>query len=150
MKKTISRYQSRLWKYFRNTFLIVGTYFSGLLALEISFPLVLWISLEATLRYFPRWLQMAIFIFLGLQIDWWQQWSLGTGLILISAIWLGLLVGRSLKQGELFFLWQMSLFLAYMLVMMRIIPTLTTNFVIFQVGLYSATLLIRLFAGKRV
>jgi len=153
MKQTmssISRYQTRIWKYFRNTFLVVGTYFSGLVALEIAFPLVLWLSLEAILRYFPRWLQIGTFVFLGLQIDWWLQWPLGTGLVLICLVWLGLLIGRSIKQGEVFFLWQMTLFLAYMLVMMNIVSMLTWNFVIFQTVLYATTLLIRLFAGKRV
>lgn len=150
MKQTLSRYQSRLWKYFRNTFLIVGTYFSGLIALEMAWPLMLWLSLEALLRYFPRWLQIAVLIFLGLQMDWWLQWPLGFGLALLCLVWLSLLIGRSFKQGDVFFLWQMVIFLIFVLVMMPVIPTLTWPLALFQIGLYSISLFMRIFVGKRV
>ncbi len=149
MRQTISRYQSRLWKYFRNLFLIVGTYFSGLIALELAFPLVLWLALEAMLRYFPKWLQICTLAFLGLQIDWWLQWPLGLGLAFVTLIWALLMVGQSLKQNELFFLWHMAIFFTFLMIMNALIPAVRGVALLIQMSVYMGTLLVRLYTGKR-
>ena len=149
MRNSLSRYQSRLWVIIRNTLFVLGIYFSGLVSLELAFPLMLWFLFEASLRYFPRWLQISTLVFLGLQIDWWLQWPLGLGLGILTIFWSFLILGRAIKRTELFLVWQLSIFLLFLLLIRQFVPSLTSELLSLQLVGYFLFIMLRLFLGKR-
>lgn len=137
------------WPIIRNILLIAGTYAGGTVSVILLFPLWFWLLIEAALRYFPFWLQIVMFVWLGIQLDWLLNWPLGIGLLGVTGIWLSLLVGRRFRHPAFFILWHLIIFTIFMLISKQILPDLSVGGLLFQLSLYFVTLIIRLISGKQ-
>lgn len=137
------------WPIIRNILLIAGTYAGGAVSVILVFPLWIWLLVEAALRYFPIWLQIVMFVWLGIQLDWLLNWPLGFGLLGVAGVWLSLIIGRRFTHPAIFILWHLLIFTAFMLLSRQILPNLTAGGLLFQLSLYFVTLIIRLIQGKQ-
>lgn len=95
------------WVLIRNTALLAAIYLAGHMLVSANFVLWFYLTLEATNRYFPAWLQVLLVTFLGWQIDVLLGWPLGSGVALATAVMIWLRWGRSWRQAPTFVMWRL-------------------------------------------
>jgi len=73
-------------RYLRSIVLFLAVYFTVTVTTIFQFPLWLWLTVEATVRYSPVWLAVPVFVYLGWQLDTALQFPLGTGFVLLFVL----------------------------------------------------------------
>lgn len=139
----------RWWPAIRNFWLVVGVYVAGAVSVMLTFPLWLWLMIEAALRYFPFWLQVVVLVILGVQLDWILNWPLGSGLLAVSLLWLLFIFGRRWRHPVVFVSWHLISFLIFLVMAAWLLGGVNPNLLGLQLALYSLTLVIRVILGKQ-
>lgn len=101
-----SRWQQG-WVVFRNTGMLGALYLSGIFLLQNHWVIWFYLTLEASNRYFPLWLQLMVLTFLGWQLDVLFAWPLGSGVVVVALATLWLRYGQAWRQAPTYLMWRL-------------------------------------------